>query len=204
MPEALKIHISRYDILDRIAARYDLSFTLNELTRTVDERNKYGVRETRDATVPELQMWAAIIPEPLRQQVNSIWQTLSNDLLLPATPEEVWSNVLYNDLTYLCAEDFCALRGLPCFVPNLNRETLKDGLVGAVDGLWKVCVSRRVPQGYYHQPERGSFRTELLHPWRPAERGVRPEPTEGVHFESLKVQQNRGFSDMIKTPAKTA
>ncbi len=154
-------YVSEYDILDRIAARFGLDFTVDENLGRVDERDEYGSRSSRDATGAEIQMWRLLVPDELRRVCDNIWVQHGDGkkvMALPATPEEVYSNTLYHEITYVSAEDAVALLGLPCFEPNLDRQTLLDGLIGSVHGEWKVYVSRQVPQGYCHDRGKGEGR----------------------------------------------
>ncbi len=195
-------YVSEYDILDRIAARFGLDFTVNERTETVDERDEYGSRSSRDATGAELQMWRLLVPEDVRRACNSVWPDGRGGeptKALPATPEEVYSNCLYRDRTYLSSEDIAHLLNLPCFEPNLDRATLLDGLVGTVHGTWRVYASRQIPQGYLHSADR---RIDILHPVRiEGERKVVPpvDPDEflrqNVHLEPL-IQKGCDLSEM--------
>jgi hypothetical protein len=205
-------YVSEYDILDRIAARHGLDFTVDENLGRVDERDEYRSRSSRDATDAELQMWRLLVPEELRRVCDNIWVQHGDGkkvMALPATPEEVYSNTLYHEITYVSAEDAAALLGLPCFEPNLDRQTLLDGLIGSVHGKWKVYVSRQVPQGYYHDRGKGGGRAEVLHPVRAEgeRRVVKVDPDEfmqnKVHFEPL-VQRTFDLSEMRKVaPRKT-
>ncbi len=201
-------YVSEYDILDRIAARYGLSFTISG--QNVDERDEYRSRSSREATRPELEMWAIMVPEDLRAVCDNIWAPWKGPkvMALPATPEEVYTCCLYNETTYISAEDAAALLNLPCFEPNLDRQTLLDGLIGAIHGEWKVYVSRQVPQGYYHA--RGDSRAEVLHPVRVAgeRRVVEAVDTQEfmqnrIHFEPL-AQRQFDLSEMQKVaPRRT-
>ena len=170
-------------ILDRVAARYGLSSVLYENSGTVDEHDGF-----RDATDLELDMWRTLVPEDVRALVDRVWRDPS--CALPATPEEVYSSVLYGDWTYLCAEDFCVLHKLPCFHPALDRASLLDGLVGSVHGRWRVVVSRLIPQGTFFS---SGERTGVLHPFRPPglARFLPPplDPADllGIHLQPLKV-----------------
>jgi hypothetical protein len=185
-------YVSEYDILDRIAARFGLDFTVNERTETVDEKDEHGSRSSRDATGAELQMWRLLVQEETRRACNNVWPDgRGGELIkaLPATPEEVYSNCLHHERTYLCAEDAVRLMGLPSFEPQNGRELLLDGMMGTVQGKWKVYLSRQIPQGYFHAAE---GQVDILQPVRvKGERQVVPpvDPQEfmrrNIHFEPL-------------------
>jgi hypothetical protein len=196
-------YVSEYDILDRIAARFGLDFTVDVNLRRVDERDEYGSRSRRDATDAETQMWAILVPEELQRVCDNIWVQNGGEektMALPATPEEVYSNCSYHRFTYISASDAGVLIGLPCFEPNLDRRTLLDGLIGAVHGEWPVYVSRQVPQGYFHN---SNIRAEVLHPVKvDGERRVMTvDPGEfmrsKVHFKPL-TQKGCDLSEMQK------
>ncbi len=196
-------YVSEYHILDRIAARFGIDFTVDMRLRRVDERDEYGSRSSRDATDAEVQMWAILVPEELQRVCNNIWTQHGGGqkiMALSATPEEIYSNCLHNKRTYISAEDASAILRLPCFEPNLDRTTLLDGLIGSVHGECLVYVSRQVPQGYFHDSE---GRAEILHPVRVdgERRVVKTDPEEfmrqKVHFDPL-VQRSFDLSEMRK------
>ena len=74
------------DILRRVAARYGLNFTISTLANTLEEHNKYGSIETRDASAAEVAMWCCIVPEDTIEIVNNIWLKVKP---LPPTQEEI-------------------------------------------------------------------------------------------------------------------
>lgn len=204
MDQVIPVISPEFDVLDRIAARYGLTFTLDEYS--VNERDEHGSRTSREATDAELSMWRSLVPEDLREICANVWRA-RGPFVLPATPEEVYSAVLYRQTTYLCAEDFTVLLGLPCFVPAVDRASLLDGLVGAVDGLWRVYVSRAIPRGYCHSPDRDGVRTDVLHPFHPSGtvRELRPAPSEEDFWRIslrplLTETASYDFSDMLKPP----
>lgn len=189
-------------LCERVAARYGLTFVVYDSLGALEEVH-CGVREVRDATGPELEMWRFIVPADLRALVDRV--RLGAPEPLPATPEEVYSSVVSRDYIYLNAEDFARLRGLPCFAPSFARPLLLDGVMGTVHGRWKACVSRLIPQGSFH----GSpLPVPALIPLRSSGPRVVREPLDPVDLlhvdlEPLKVRRI-DLRGMMLPPEKIA
>ncbi len=164
--------IYKNDFLFRISKRYGFYFVIFEDSETILEFKESYEDNTREATGPELLMWAEIVPKDIRDKVNKFYR--GGDSEIESTLEEIISSIQFKKIVYLSAEDFQILfKNRPQNIEFVNeRNLLQAGHFASIDST-KIFVSREIPKGYYlslQEPD------PMLN-WKPAEgeREIKPQ-----------------------------
>lgn len=131
--------------LRRIMRRYSLDFVIMHGGILVEERET-----PRDATGPELQMWRRLIPSDIQEKVDNVYS--GADLSMEATTEEIHETVAGRAFVYLNYKDFEVL----CRCPPKEFKSIDD--YSAMAGSTHVCISEKIPHGYYLSLEKSDNR----------------------------------------------